>query len=82
MGFSFFGSILSYYIGNCGVSGLIEKRMVSMQKTTFQKEVWPNTFKHNKDDRNQNLFEEDLALFIAKEFVPLSFVEVPLFRRL
>jgi hypothetical protein len=28
------------------------------------------------------LFEEDLALFIAKEFVPLSFVEVPFFRRL
>jgi hypothetical protein len=78
MGFSFFGSILNYYIGNCGVSGLIGRRMVSMQKKTFQKEVLPDTFKHNKDDPNQKLFEEDLALFIAKELVPLSLLRLHL----
>jgi hypothetical protein len=27
-------------------------------------------------------FEEDLTLFIAKELVPLSFVEAPLFKKL
>ncbi len=52
--------------------------MVSMQKKTFQKEVLPDTFKHNKDDPNQKLFEEDLALFIAKELVPLSLLRLHL----
>jgi hypothetical protein len=35
---------------------------------------------HN--DPQQKQFEEDLALFIAKKLVPLSFVETPFFWRL
>jgi hypothetical protein len=31
---------------------------------------------YSKDNLNQKQFEEDLALFIAKELVPLSIVEV------
>ncbi len=31
---------------------------------------------YNKDDLNQKQFEENLALFIAKELVPLSFVRL------
>ncbi len=40
---------------------------------------------YNKDDPLQKKFEENLenlVLFIAKELVPLSFVEGPFFRRL
>jgi len=37
---------------------------------------------YNKNDPNQIQFEEDLVLFIAKELVHLSFVEVPFLRRL
>jgi hypothetical protein len=33
----------------------------------------------SKNDPQQKQFEEDLALFIAKELVPLSFVETPFF---
>jgi hypothetical protein len=36
----------------------------------------------SNNDPQQKQFEEDLALFIAKELVPLSFVEVPFFWRL
>jgi hypothetical protein len=51
------------------------------KKTTFQKKVWLDTLKHNNNP-NQKQFEEDLALFIAKELVPLSFVEAPFLKRL
>jgi len=37
---------------------------------------------YSKNDPQQKQFEEDLALFITKELVPLSFVEVPFFWRL
>jgi hypothetical protein len=37
---------------------------------------------YSKNDLQQKQFEEDLALFIAKELVPLSFVEAPFFQRL
>jgi len=37
---------------------------------------------YSKNDLQQKQFEEDLALFTAKELVPLSFVEAPFFRRL
>jgi hypothetical protein len=37
---------------------------------------------YSKNDLQQKQFEEDLALFIAKELVPLSFVEVPFFQSL
>lgn len=37
---------------------------------------------YNKDDPHQKQFKEDLVLLIAKELVPLSFVEAPIFRRL
>jgi hypothetical protein len=37
---------------------------------------------YNKDDPCWKQFENDLVLFIAKELVPLSFVEAPTFRRL
>jgi hypothetical protein len=37
---------------------------------------------YSKNDLQQKQFEEDLALFIAKELVPLSFVDAPFFRRL
>jgi hypothetical protein len=33
-------------------------------------------------DVHKNKFEEDLALFITKELVPLSFVEAPLVKGL
>jgi len=41
-----------------------------------------NVIPYSKDNPNQKQFEEDLALFIAKELVPLSFVEALFFRRL
>jgi hypothetical protein len=34
---------------------------------------------YSKNDPQQKQFEKDLALFIAKELVPLSFVETPFF---
>ncbi len=37
---------------------------------------------YSRNDLQQKQFEEDLALFIAKELMPLSFVEAPFFRRL
>jgi len=37
---------------------------------------------YSKNDPQQKQFEKDLALFITKELVPLSFVETPVFRRL
>ncbi len=37
---------------------------------------------YSKNDLQQKQFEEDLTLFIAKELVPLSFVEAPFFWRL
>jgi hypothetical protein len=37
---------------------------------------------NSKNDPQQKQFEEDLALFIAKKLVPLSFVETPFFQRL
>ncbi len=37
---------------------------------------------YSKNDFQQKEFEEDLALFIVKELVPLSFVEAPFFWRL
>jgi hypothetical protein len=37
---------------------------------------------YSKNDPQQKQFEENLALFIAKELVPLSFVEAPFFWRL
>jgi hypothetical protein len=37
---------------------------------------------YSKNDPQQKQFEEDLALFIAKELVPLSFVGAPFFQRL
>jgi hypothetical protein len=64
------------------MNGVIGRRMVSMQKNDLPKRGLAQTLKHNKDDLNQKLFEEDLTLSIAKELVPLSFVEVPFFRRL
>jgi hypothetical protein len=37
---------------------------------------------YSKNDPHQIQFEQDLVLFIVKEFVPLSFVEAPFLRRL
>jgi hypothetical protein len=37
---------------------------------------------YSKIDPHQIQFEKNLVLFIAKELVPLSFVEAPFFRRL
>jgi hypothetical protein len=37
---------------------------------------------YNKDDHYWKQFEKDFILFIVKELVPPSFVEVPFFRRL
>jgi hypothetical protein len=37
---------------------------------------------YSNNDPQQKQFEEDLALFIAKELVPLSFVDIPFFQRL
>jgi hypothetical protein len=37
---------------------------------------------YSNNDIQQKQFEEDLALLIAKELVPLSFVETPFFQRL
>jgi hypothetical protein len=37
---------------------------------------------YNKNDFHQKQFEEDVVLLITKELVPLSFIEVPCFRRL
>jgi hypothetical protein len=37
---------------------------------------------YSKNDLHQIQFEEDLVLFIAKELVPLSFVDAPFLRRL
>jgi hypothetical protein len=34
---------------------------------------------YSKNDLQQKQFEEELALFIAKELAPLSFVEAPFF---
>jgi len=54
--------------------------------------VWPHPIHYfiflgsivlyNKDDPHQKQFEEDFALLITKELVPLSLVESPFFRRL
>jgi len=41
-----------------------------------------NCMPYSKNDPQQKQFEEDLALFIVKELVPLSFVEAPFFWRL
>jgi hypothetical protein len=38
-------------------------------------------FPYGKNDPHQIQFEEYLVLFIAKELVPLSFVELPFLRR-
>jgi len=37
---------------------------------------------YTKDDLQQKQFEEDLALFIAKKLMALSYVEPPFFKRL
>ncbi len=41
-----------------------------------------NVVLYSKDDLHQTEVEKDLVLFIAKEFVSLSFVKLPFFRRL
>jgi hypothetical protein len=41
-----------------------------------------STTPYSKEDSNEKQFEKDLALFIAKELVPLTFVHVPFFKRL
>jgi len=38
-----------------------------------------NVMLYSNNDPQQNQFEKDLALFIAKELVPLSFIESPFF---
>jgi hypothetical protein len=41
-----------------------------------------NVILYSMDDLHQTQVEEDLVLFIAKEFVSSSFVKLPFFRRL
>jgi hypothetical protein len=41
-----------------------------------------STMPYSKNDPHQIQFEEDLTLFIAKELMPLSFVEAPFLKRL
>ncbi len=59
----------------------LPKRGLAQHPQTFQT-FFANVIPYSKDNPNQKQFEEDLALFIAKELVPLSFVEVSFFRRL
>jgi len=44
--------------------------------------VFASTTPYSKDNCYQKQFEKDLALFVAKELVPLSFVEVSFLKRL
>jgi hypothetical protein len=60
--------------------------------TSIEKKVWPfpiyitsffsNIVFYSKDDFHQTQVEEDLVIFIAKEFVSLSFVKLAFFKRL
>jgi hypothetical protein len=71
----------------------IKKRSTRIKKENYKKEVWPNPkcffvfffgclCSLQQIDVHKNKFEEDLALFITKELVPLSFVEAPLVKGL
>jgi len=60
--------------------------------TIIEKKVWPfpiyiasffgDVVFYSKDDFHQTQVEEDLVIFIAKEFVSLSFIKLPFLKRL
>jgi hypothetical protein len=86
-------STLKPFIGMCGVNGKNERRMHLKDQGNFLKKSptpTPTTISsffgsvmlYSHNDFQQKQFEEDLALFIAKELVPLSFTETPFFWRL
>jgi hypothetical protein len=92
MEFLHFESTLKPFIGMCGVNGKNERRMDPKDQGNFQKRSNPHPNNYFflfwwchalfKECPYQKQFEEDLALFIAKKLVPLSFVEAPFFRSL
>jgi len=93
MEFLHFEKTLKPFISMCGVNGKNKKRMDSKDQGGLQKRgptppqqlflpFFGNVMPYSKNDLQQKQFEEDLALFIAKELVPLSFVEAPFFQRL
>ncbi len=62
-----------------GPRQLLKKGLTPPQQLFF---FFDSVMPYSKNDLEQKQLEEDLALFIVKELVPLSFVEAPFFRRL
>jgi hypothetical protein len=93
MGFLFFNTILKPLIGNYEMKVLNEKKKILKERGDLQRKALapPNQTIYSffgydvpypNNDFHQKEFEEDLTLFITKEIVLLSFVEVPFFRKL
>jgi hypothetical protein len=93
MGFPPFRSILNLFIVNYEVNGLCGKKerptcgqWPSKKKFNPTPSNISNFFGHvtpyPKDDWIEKELKEDLTLFIAKELISLSFVNVPFFRKL
>jgi hypothetical protein len=86
MGFLHFESTLKPFINMCGMIGKNEKRMdlKDQGNPTIANIIsfLGSVISYSNNDLQQKQFEEDLALFIVKDLVPLSFVKAPFFQRL
>jgi hypothetical protein len=88
MGFLHFKSTLKPFIGMCGMNGKNKRRTKQPLKKRSNPTLtaislfFGSVMSYSKNDLQQKQFEKHLALFIAKELVPLSFVEVPFFQSL
>jgi hypothetical protein len=58
------------------------KKWPTTKRFGFTPSSFGNVTSYTKDDIQQKQIEEDLALFIAKKSVSLSYVQAPFFRRL
>jgi hypothetical protein len=93
MGFLFFSSMFKPLIGNFELKGLNERKRILKERGHLQRKALTPPIQPfilsfvmmcliPRMILTKRSLKEELTLFIAKELVPLSFVETPIFRKL